>query len=58
MTTDQATFLRDFLLQGIEEEFTATRRVLAAVPEAQRSAVVAALDILVEAMREDSEHRD
>jgi DNA-binding MarR family transcriptional regulator len=33
-------------------------RVLAAVPEAQRSAVVAALDILVEAMREDSEHRD
>jgi DNA-binding MarR family transcriptional regulator len=33
-------------------------RVLAAVPQAQRSAVVAALDILVEAMREDSEHRD
>ena len=33
MTTDQATFLRDFLLQGIEEEFTATRRVLAAVPD-------------------------
>jgi DNA-binding MarR family transcriptional regulator len=33
-------------------------RVLAAVPEAQRAAVVAALDILVEAMREDRERRD
>ena len=32
--------------------------VLAAIPEAQRAAVVAALDILVEAMREDSERRD
>jgi len=33
MTPEQATFLRDFLLTGIQEEFGATRRVLAAVPD-------------------------
>jgi uncharacterized damage-inducible protein DinB len=35
MTSEQALFLRDYLLPAIEEEFLATRRVLAAVPEEQ-----------------------
>ena len=33
MTPEQALFLRDYILQGIEGEFTATKRVLAAIPE-------------------------
>ncbi|MEP7274328.1 MAG: DinB family protein [Acidobacteriota bacterium] len=33
MTSEQASFLRDFMLQGLEEEFGATCRVLAAVPD-------------------------
>jgi uncharacterized damage-inducible protein DinB len=33
MTSEQALFLRDFLLQAIEEEVAATKRVLAAVPD-------------------------
>jgi len=33
MTPEQALFLRDFLLQGIEGEFATTKRVLAAVPD-------------------------
>jgi uncharacterized damage-inducible protein DinB len=33
MTPEQALFLRDFLLQGIEGEFQTTKRVLAAVPD-------------------------
>lgn len=33
MTNEQAAFLRDFLLPGIEQEFGATKRVLAAVPD-------------------------
>jgi uncharacterized damage-inducible protein DinB len=35
MTTEQALFLRDFLLQGIEGEFAATKQVLAAIPDKQ-----------------------
>ena len=35
MTSEQAVFLRDFLLSAIEEEFAATKRVLAAVPDEQ-----------------------
>lgn len=33
MTSEQAVFLRDFLLQGIEGEFATTKRVLAAVTD-------------------------
>jgi uncharacterized damage-inducible protein DinB len=33
MTSEQALFLRDFLLQGINEEYPVTRKVLAAIPE-------------------------
>ncbi len=33
MTTEQALFLRDFLLTGIEGESAATKKVLAAIPE-------------------------
>ena len=33
MTAEQAVFLRDFLLPGIEEEYRLTRRVLGAVPD-------------------------
>ena len=33
MTSEQAIFLRDFLLQGIEGEFATTKRVLAAVTD-------------------------
>lgn len=33
MTPEQALFLRDFLLQGIEGEFVTTKRVLAAIPD-------------------------
>ncbi len=33
MTIEQAAFLRDFLVQGLEEEFGATCRVLGAVPD-------------------------
>ncbi|MBP6820119.1 MAG: DinB family protein [Acidobacteria bacterium] len=35
MTTEQALFLRDFLLQRIEEAHLVTLRVLSSVPEAQ-----------------------
>lgn len=35
MTNEQAAFLRDFLVPGIEHEFGATRRVLAAVPDGE-----------------------
>ena len=33
MTPEQATFLRDFLLKAIEDEYPTTRRVIAAVPD-------------------------
>lgn len=33
MTSEQALFLREFLLAGINEEFPVTKKVLAAVPE-------------------------
>lgn len=36
MQPEQATFLRDFFAQGLEEEAKTTRRVLAAVPDANR----------------------
>lgn len=35
MTPEQAVFLRDYILQAIEGEFAATKRVLAAIPEKQ-----------------------
>ncbi len=37
MTYEQAAFLRDFLLPGLEEELGATLRVLAAVPDGEGS---------------------
>ncbi len=33
MTPEQAQYLRDFLLSGIENEFELTKRVLAAIPD-------------------------
>lgn len=33
MTSEQATFLRDFLVQGLQEEAKTTRRVLESVPD-------------------------
>ncbi len=33
MTSDQATFLRDFLLKAIQDEYPTTRRVIEAVPD-------------------------
>ena len=36
MTPEQAVFLRDFLLAGIEGEMAITRRVVAAVPDDRR----------------------
>src|SRR5262249_36631374 len=33
MTTDQATFLRDFLLQRVEEAHIVTMRVLTSIPD-------------------------
>lgn len=35
MTAEQAVFLRDFLLPGIEGEYRTTRRILGAVPDEQ-----------------------
>lgn len=35
MTPEQATFLRDFLLEQIDGEFNTTKRVLAAIPDDQ-----------------------
>ena len=37
MTTEQAVFLRDFLLANMEKEVTATAKVLAAVPDGEAS---------------------
>lgn len=36
MTTEQAVFLRDFLLKSIEAEYPVTRQVIAAVPNDMR----------------------
>jgi uncharacterized damage-inducible protein DinB len=35
MTSDQATFLRDFLVKAIQNEYPTTRSVIAAVPDAK-----------------------
>jgi hypothetical protein len=36
MTTEQAVFLRDFLLKSIEAEYPVTRQVIVAVPDDMR----------------------
>ena len=37
MTPEQALFLSNFLLEGIEKESQSTRKVIAAIPEAKRN---------------------